>query len=523
MAKINEIAFNNYRAFYGEHAPIPINGKNLLVYGENGSGKSSFCKALHDLVWGKIDSPHAQHRYAKDWSVTFEINKNPDIPQKLTLSSPDSGDKLSQEYLKSAQSISPFLDYKKILRLYLKDESEQGEINLLPILEKLLANYPVAEKGGKLLKELGAEKGQYLATVLNTDLKESLSAILATFKLDIVINGFTCNAVGDPLTLTAELFGEPVVDYHEFLNEARLSALSISIYFAAIKKLSSLMPNRLDILVLDDILIGLDMGNRLAVFDILKNHFADTQTFFFTYDRAWYEAFKDRVEDTEKWFFYEMYAQSVKENGHVFERPFIRPNDDFWMKARQSCDNFNYDQCGNLLRKEMEKQIDGYLGAKDGNLEQKLHLANIKNQSKVILDQVQRILEAIQKAEQGNPTDPRSALISMQRTMTEIKNNFGIDSFFYLKELKNRICNPSSHNDSLRPFYKQELENSFDAIIDLMKTNNIEIEWSSDRPCRHIRPIEAKDSETQQQQEEDPFNAEIKNIQIVEERIKNDY
>ena len=225
MAKINEIAFNNYRAFYGEHAPIPINGKNLLVYGENGSGKSSFCKALHDLVWGKIDSPHAQHRYAKDWSVTFEINKNPDIPQKLTLSSPDSGDKLSQEYLKSAQSISPFLDYKKILRLYLKDESEQGEINLLPILEKLLANYPVAEKGGKLLKELGAEKGQYLATVLNTDLKESLSAILATFKLDIVINGFTCNAVGDPLTLTAELFGEPVVDYHEFLNEARQKVL----------------------------------------------------------------------------------------------------------------------------------------------------------------------------------------------------------------------------------------------------------------------------------------------------------
>ena len=40
--RITEITLHNYRAFYGTHSfNLDKDGKNLMVYGENGSGKSS--------------------------------------------------------------------------------------------------------------------------------------------------------------------------------------------------------------------------------------------------------------------------------------------------------------------------------------------------------------------------------------------------------------------------------------------------------------------------------------------------
>ena len=46
--RITEIEIKNFRAFYGCSYQIDLHktGKNLLIYGENGSGKSSLYLAL---------------------------------------------------------------------------------------------------------------------------------------------------------------------------------------------------------------------------------------------------------------------------------------------------------------------------------------------------------------------------------------------------------------------------------------------------------------------------------------------
>jgi predicted ATPase len=44
--KIQQILITNLKHFKGEF-PIELDGKNLLLYGENGSGKSSIYWALH--------------------------------------------------------------------------------------------------------------------------------------------------------------------------------------------------------------------------------------------------------------------------------------------------------------------------------------------------------------------------------------------------------------------------------------------------------------------------------------------
>jgi ABC-type molybdenum transport system ATPase subunit/photorepair protein PhrA len=59
MKKINSIKFKNFKAFYGEE-PIQLDGKNLLVYGENGSGKSSSLEII-DISGSELDP---------DWSIT---------------------------------------------------------------------------------------------------------------------------------------------------------------------------------------------------------------------------------------------------------------------------------------------------------------------------------------------------------------------------------------------------------------------------------------------------------------------
>jgi predicted ATPase len=44
--KISKINISNYNFFYGDFE-LPVNGKNLLIYGENGSGKVQFIKLLN--------------------------------------------------------------------------------------------------------------------------------------------------------------------------------------------------------------------------------------------------------------------------------------------------------------------------------------------------------------------------------------------------------------------------------------------------------------------------------------------
>jgi len=61
MKRITELTVCNYRAFYNEEnnqgkykISLP-KGDNLLVYGENGSGKSSLFKAIEDLFLSSED------------------------------------------------------------------------------------------------------------------------------------------------------------------------------------------------------------------------------------------------------------------------------------------------------------------------------------------------------------------------------------------------------------------------------------------------------------------------------------
>ena len=92
----------------------------------------------------------------------------------------------------------------------------------------------------------------------------------------------------------------------------------MSVYFAIIKKqFNNFSDESLKILVLDDLLISLDMSNRLNLLEILKTEFSDFQIFFFTHDKGFFEILKDKMS----WKAYEIY---VDEHEEGFEKPYIK-------------------------------------------------------------------------------------------------------------------------------------------------------------------------------------------------------
>ena len=49
MKRINKLTLNNFKFFVGEES-LDLDCKNILIYGENGSGKSSLYWALYTFI-----------------------------------------------------------------------------------------------------------------------------------------------------------------------------------------------------------------------------------------------------------------------------------------------------------------------------------------------------------------------------------------------------------------------------------------------------------------------------------------
>jgi len=128
MKKLQKIELYNYRALYGKHK-IDLKGKNLMIYGENGSGKSSICLALHDFIEAtktpfvlakyenKFVTPAKRNSgYMKLWFKDTSTRGNSEEDYMLSVTSsaiPATGD-----FLKETEKLKGFLDYRSLLKTH---------------------------------------------------------------------------------------------------------------------------------------------------------------------------------------------------------------------------------------------------------------------------------------------------------------------------------------------------------------------------------------------------------------------
>lgn len=485
--KISEIAISNYRAFYNEKGEEFTKyrfdlkpGKNLLVYGENGSGKSSFYKGLRDLFQSSVDLDCKL--IPNVFSRGLELNEQPFVEVTFTekgksdevyrFSSDPHRRKTDSNLLKAVVRSRSFMTYRDLLRVHFVSDPEVNLFDFLFGKEGLLAGLlnpsfsrPETNlKMGDLFKVIKNKPDEInIKDFVNgvnrilADLNQSLNCLLKYFdqSLSVTFSVLTEEALkeGKPVVKAEVIYfgidlskeNEP---YHHFLNEARLSALAICIFLAA--HLSVPSPPY-EILFLDDIFTGLDTSNRIPLLDILTDQIiagTTSDTFIYhqiiltTYDRQWYELARNHLGNT-KWSFQEMY---IDRHTKGFDYPALLPSKDNFERAKYYFTMKQYPACANFQRKICESLIKQFLPDN-------------------------RKYDALPNGEIVPVTKLNTFITKLQLYLEE--NNLSFAPFRKLKNCLRVVMNPLSHDDFESPVYRRELELVFDIINELQKLKNI--------------------------------------------------
>jgi energy-coupling factor transporter ATP-binding protein EcfA2 len=394
--KIKTLTLNNFRGFPGPGATtFNLDGKNLLIYGENGSGKSSVFHALRAFFSTSpktlplsLDHEGGRNQFSGDQNCSISVEFDDNTPAlSWDHAAADPAAYRADPRVVEADLRASFLDYKSLLRTNFSHGD--ATINLFDVIVgTILADYTVQDFYGrsKALLELYAEawyaipssggdaapgtpefvskyppklgfytrQSQKILEGIEVSRKEfslalrdALAALLPIVSTiltklparDIEIMSFDFDNIEynrDTRTFSGAQV-EPRVKVHtynlprpqSFLNEARLSALAIALYLGGrsqlVPKNSDYVANGLAVplklLVLDDVLIGLDMSNRSAVLEVLRDMFSEWQIVLLTHDYIWYEMVRMGA-DRDKWAIYEMYRGEDVDKG--FDRPVVK-------------------------------------------------------------------------------------------------------------------------------------------------------------------------------------------------------
>lgn len=390
--KITKIFLKNFQAFYGEHEiDLGRNGKNLLIYGENGSGKSSLLKAIElflDSHVRNLNFNRYRNFFAADADgghVKISARANANEPE-TTFEWSNAIRTTDDPIILDAAKTKGVLDYKALLEVYFLHPKD-CEVNIFNLLvNTILANSRNEFTQRRLIEDWEAIQqmpiprqnhnnkiqdyqaaldnfNQGLQAILN-QLRQELGNILQKFEypisLEFDFQGVTLNIPekrldNQSVLLKINFYDQHFPLVHQFLNEAKLSAIALSIYLASLKINPS---SELKILVLDDVLIVLDMSNRLPVIDILKEEFGDYQTFLMTYDKEWYDILKRNFQN---WKAIELYAGREED----YEIPVLLDNKPYLEKAKFYLEKHDHKAAAIYLRTAFEVKIKWFCEKKN--------------------------------------------------------------------------------------------------------------------------------------------------------------
>lgn len=485
-ARIYSISLKNFRSFRGEtKISLDNNCKSILIYGENGSGKSSLYQALNCFLSSGAESPQDIKKFTnidpsdEELYVKLEIKEDSEAPKIYEWE--ESADPFNEQLIVEASRTKGFLDYKALLEThFLYQDAERVNIFDL-VINKLLANNlnPVESKTFKEeFKELelivsekrSARRSKRLEKALQKfnnglvrtiqELPDKANEILRKFgqnvKISIALsNGGVGEAngqkelTGKEIILSAQYFGRSLDQHHKFLNEARLSAIAISIYFASILIVP---PGKLRVLFLDDICIGLDMSNRRPLLKIINEYFVqnDYQVFLSTFDRYWYEFSRDGFTNSRSKFkCIELYVGKDSRRSEASYSITIQDRMSYLETAKAHYEACDYPAAANYLRKACESELRRILPR---------HLtlnANCETGEVRKISKLEDLETNFIKFLQDNDLDDKP--------------------FRELKTYKKIVLNPLSHDDLEAPHYGAEIEGGIELVERLkdIKANTI--------------------------------------------------
>lgn len=544
MRWITGITLDNYRAFplLNPSDPTPstkVNfGKHLLIYGENGSGKSSIFNALSDFFVSSDSRPQIEYsnnifEQSADGKVGIEITDDTGSVSHYHFSNPDTQSNHKVDAIRQPNKIKGFLDYKRLLRINSFDKTFTGRPNIFKVLVKdILGNHlitnpksgalrvPLYKTYSTLTKDLlsnnsSTNKYQNQKDIelprLNNSLKElfrnlqlKINEMLEKYfstklqieflyrEINVRINGRGVpRSYNEGVELKVEYAGKEIENYPAFLNEARLSALAICTYLSSIMTYP-IGATDLRVLFLDDVFIGLDTSNRIPLLEMLRDKFIkdDFQVFIATYDRQWFELastwFRSEKIDIQR---FEMYADTNGNDPTKPDLPDIKPSDnDYLGKAMTHFKQKDYPAAANYLRKSCEAELKRILP-------QNFKLRTDRSKGTITeINTLQQLFDKFKKYADRNAID--------------------FNPFRHFETYKKILLNPLSHDDLDSPHYRVEIENGF-LVVGLFKTIETKLVLKVDETTNSTLELEIDDLDTKETH--DYEISIIENLYIIKE------
>jgi len=432
--RIKSIQLNNFK-FFQQEQPIVMNSSNLLLYGENGSGKSSIYWAFYTLFEASLkENDDDIKKYfcktikLKDNLINIHTKEDPagsdNYNSFIELKTTDTSEKTyrisktdvainKNVEAKTANYASDFINYKMLLGIsafrhsdpidlfwvFVEDifkyvQFSKVQITRNGVLKEFSNAFEIwqqIEQGHEIVDSVRSANPRKIRAYKNSNEWKEFETLVRTFndslkKLIEYINiqapiHFKQLGYEFPfyLELEKEAYYEKgettyrpipfvlrinIPEYenekdalhkpHSFLNEAKLSALAISIRLAILTE--KRQADCLKFIILDDLLISLDMRNREKVLELLLSaDFIDNyQIIILTHDRMFYQMAKHKIDilEQDNWKYIEMY-ETKDELGN--SKPHIKPSKTYLEKADDFYKSNNLPEAANNLRKAGEE------------------------------------------------------------------------------------------------------------------------------------------------------------------------
>ena len=423
MATITKIEIDGFKAFPKNFVLDLEGGKNLLLYGENGSGKSSIYYALHAVFQSVLkDDRGAKYFDNTDDQHLININRIQDVMEKgyqpfirITFNNGTiwrlhqggliSENRGSDDMIKLLNRGSAFINHSYISRFHTARNSEDIDLwnvfykDILPfymvsnnkflseLYDEIILQIDTPQKEGDTLRMIDNFNDELSKLIyrINTKLTDTYNTYFR-LKNDPPINiDLLFLKDNDPNNTTKDSYylfygdyrhgeerppqfyldipkiGLSVKENGRIINKPQTHFNEARLTAIALAVRFAYLTQRIEgsFFALDDMLISLDMSNRSKMVDFLLNKSDKYKIYLFTHDKA----------------FYDYICRAIKQSGNhqdwIYKTISYCPSKntpllldcygDYMSKAKHFFDIGDYETSAIYARKELEQSVGDLL------------------------------------------------------------------------------------------------------------------------------------------------------------------
>jgi ABC-type dipeptide/oligopeptide/nickel transport system ATPase component len=546
-SRLHRIVIQNFKAF--REFALDLEGRHLLVYGGNGSGKSSLYWALYTFLQSARKPKNSIAKYF-DPSATeklLNIHEQKEAsprPGEIAITLRDMATKIDttirinqadhgtyqQPAILKADLASDFITYRFFFGF--SDFRNSQKFNLWPLFEREILPFcvsttnkvpqdcwsaiksgnpnPSASRGlgGSYAYQEFARQTAEFATILTTIVND-ISGEAQNFydehfskgdpaKVNLKL-GVTTQPSATGTNQEEFVFTHPVVEFgvqvdgdtihrpQAFLNEAKMTQLALSVRFAASRV--NLRDSDVRLLVLDDLLVSLDMSNRMKVVEILLSEtFANCQKIILTHEFGFFREFRRKLGASHpEWCF-------VRLEGTPKAKIVCKTEKTDIQKAEEYLHGHNLDEAALCLRKACEDTAKRFtdhnkvIGTNDFvGLADALRAARNKILGELPVRFYEKVLRNTPDAHrsllvatndddiEANTALDKPAKGRLRTNRERLRRMVAVEHVERLRQIKliddilactERVLNPAAHSGN-PPLYEKEVQDALDLIKSL--------------------------------------------------------